>query len=135
MAHQQLDGAQIGTRFQQVHREGVTQRMWRDRFADTGPLSGSLSLLGIGVAPALTALFLYSLFPIVRNTYTGVRDANPGAAEAALACGMSPRQVLAQVRFPLAAPVIFAGIRTAGVLCVGSHQILVSQELTRSPVR
>jgi osmoprotectant transport system permease protein len=79
-----------------------------------------LPLLGIGVAPAVTALFLYSLFPIVRNTYTGVRDADPGAAAAALALGMSPRQVLVKVRLPLAAPVIFAGIRTAGVLCVGT---------------
>jgi osmoprotectant transport system permease protein len=83
-------------------------------------LAFMIPLFGIGVWPALVALFLYSLFPIVRNTYTGVRDANPAAAEAALALGMTPRQVLAQVRLPLAAPVIFAGIRTAGVLAVGT---------------
>ena len=83
-------------------------------------LAFMIPLLGIGVAPALVALFLYSLFPIVRNTYSGVRDADPGAAAAAHALGMTPRQVLAQVRLPLAAPVIFAGIRTAGVLAVGT---------------
>lgn len=83
-------------------------------------LAFMIPLFGIGVLPALVALFLYSLFPIVRNTYTGVRDANPAAAESALALGMTPRQVLAQVRLPLAAPVIFAGIRTAGVLAVGT---------------
>ncbi|MEO8452038.1 MAG: ABC transporter permease subunit, partial [Gemmatimonadota bacterium] len=83
-------------------------------------LAFMIPLFGIGVLPALVALFLYSLFPIVRNTYTGVRDANPAAAAAALALGMTPRQVLGLVRLPLAAPVIFAGIRTAGVLAVGT---------------
>jgi osmoprotectant transport system permease protein len=83
-------------------------------------LAFMIPLLGIGVMPALVALFLYSLYPIVRNTYSGVRDADPGAAGAALALGMTPGQVLAQVRLPLAAPVIFAGIRTSGVLAVGT---------------
>jgi osmoprotectant transport system permease protein len=83
-------------------------------------LAFMIPLFGIGVVPALVALFLYSLFPIVRNTYSGVRDADPGAAAAALALGMTPAQVLLQVRLPLAAPVIFAGIRTAGVLAVGT---------------
>ena len=83
-------------------------------------LAFMIPFLGIGVTPALVALFLYSLFPIVRNTYSGVRDADPGAASAALALGMTPGQVLLEVRLPLAAPVIFAGIRTAGVLAVGT---------------
>jgi osmoprotectant transport system permease protein len=83
-------------------------------------LAFMIPLLGIGVVPALVALFLYSLFPIVRNTYSGVRDADPAAASAAFALGMTPVQVLMQVRLPLAAPVIFAGIRTAGVLAVGT---------------
>jgi osmoprotectant transport system permease protein len=51
-----------------------------------------------------SALWLYSLYPILRNTYSGVRDASPDATEAALALGMSPRQVLRYVRLPLAAP-------------------------------
>jgi osmoprotectant transport system permease protein len=83
-------------------------------------LAFMIPLLGIGVVPAVTALFLYSLFPIVRNTYTGVRDADPVAVEAARALGMTRRQVLAQVRLPLAAPIILAGIRTAAVINVGT---------------
>jgi len=76
--------------------------------------------LGIGIVPALVALWLYSLFPMVRNTYTGVRDADPRAVEAATALGMTPGQVLRLVRLPLAAPVLLAGIRTAAVITVGT---------------
>jgi len=66
------------------------------------------------------ALFLYSLYPILRNTYTGVRDAAPDAVGAARALGMTPRQILRYVRLPLAAPLIMAGIRTAAVIDVGT---------------
>jgi osmoprotectant transport system permease protein len=83
-------------------------------------LAFMIPLLGVGVVPALVALFLYSLYPILRNTYTGVRAAEPAAVNASLALGMTPRQVLLQVRMPLAAPVILAGIRTAAVLAVGT---------------
>jgi osmoprotectant transport system permease protein len=79
-----------------------------------------IPLLGIGVVPALVALFLYSLYPILRNTYTGVRHAAPDAVGAALALGMTPRQILRHVRLPLAAPLIMAGIRTAAVINVGT---------------
>jgi osmoprotectant transport system permease protein len=77
-------------------------------------------LLGIGVWPALVALWLYSLYPIVRNTYSGVRDADPQAVSAAIALGMTPGQVLRDVRFPLAAPALMSGIRTAAVIGVGT---------------
>ena len=83
-------------------------------------LAFMLPVLGIGVPPALVALFLYSLLPILRNTYTGVRDAAPDAVEAATALGMTASQVLREVRLPLAAPVIMAGIRTAAVINVGT---------------
>ncbi|HVG44501.1 MAG TPA: ABC transporter permease, partial [Longimicrobium sp.] len=83
-------------------------------------LAFMIPLLGIGVAPALVALWLYSLYPILRNTYSGVRDADPSATEAARALGMSPRQVLRYVRLPLAAPSIMTGIRTAAVIAVGT---------------
>ena len=83
-------------------------------------LAFMVPLLGIGVVPALVALFLYSLYPILRNTYSGVRDAAPEAVGAAWALGMTPRQVLRYVRLPLAAPVIMAGIRTAAVINVGT---------------
>ena len=83
-------------------------------------LAFMIPLLGIGMVPALVALFLYSLYPIVRNTYTGVRDAGPDACEAARALGMSPGQVLRHVRLPLAAPAIMAGVRTSAVIAVGT---------------
>lgn len=83
-------------------------------------LAFMIPLLGIGVVPAIVALFLYSLFPILRNTYTGVRDADPVAVGAAGALGMTPLQVLRHVRLPLAAPVIMAGVRTAAVINVGT---------------
>jgi osmoprotectant transport system permease protein len=83
-------------------------------------LAFMIPLLGIGVVPALVALFLYSLYPILRNTYTGVRGAAPEAVGAALALGMTPGQILRYVRLPLAAPVIMAGIRTAAVIDVGT---------------
>jgi osmoprotectant transport system permease protein len=83
-------------------------------------LAFMIPLLGIGVVPALVALFLYSLYPILRNTYTGVRDAAPAAVNAAGALGMTPGQILRYVRLPLAAPVIMAGIRTAAVINVGT---------------
>ncbi|MDB4875854.1 MAG: hypothetical protein JWM41_2300 [Gemmatimonadetes bacterium] len=83
-------------------------------------LAFMIPLLGIGVVPALVALVLYSLYPIVRNTYTGVRDADPAAVAAARALGMTDAQILGHVRLPLAAPVIMAGIRTAAVIDVGT---------------
>lgn len=83
-------------------------------------LAFMIPLLGIGVIPALVALVLYSLYPIVRNTYTGVRDADPAAVSAARALGMTDRQILRNVRLPLATPVIMAGIRTAAVIDVGT---------------
>jgi len=83
-------------------------------------LAFMIPLLGIGIVPALVALFLYSLYPIVRNTYSGVRDADPVAVSAAHALGMTPAQVLRDVRLPLAAPTIMAGVRTAAVINVGT---------------
>ena len=83
-------------------------------------LAFMIPLLGIGLAPALVALALYSLYPIVRNTFTGVRDADSSAVDAARALGMTDVQILREVRLPLAAPVIMAGIRTAAVIDVGT---------------
>jgi osmoprotectant transport system permease protein len=83
-------------------------------------LAFMIPLLGIGVIPALVALFLYSLFPILRNTFSGVRDADADAVDAARALGMTEAQILLQVRLPLAAPMIMAGIRTSAVINVGT---------------
>jgi osmoprotectant transport system permease protein len=83
-------------------------------------LAFMIPLLGVGVLPALVALWLYALYPIARGTYTGVRDADPEAVAAAEALGTTPVQRLMWVRLPLAAPVIMAGIRTAAVITVGA---------------
>lgn len=79
-----------------------------------------IPVLGIGTVPAVVALFLYSLYPIVRNTFTGVRGADVGAVAAAHALGMTQGQVLRFVRLPLASPIIVAGLRTAAVVNVGT---------------
>lgn len=78
-----------------------------------------LPVLGIGVVPAIVALFLYALLPIVQNTFTGIDGVNPTVKEAAKGLGMPDGQVLFKIELPLAVPVIFAGIRTATVTTVG----------------
>ena len=78
-----------------------------------------IPVLGIGPGPAIFALFLYSLLPIVRNTYTGVRGVDAAVVEAARGLGLTDGQVLRRVELPLALPVLFAGIRTATVINVG----------------
>jgi len=83
-------------------------------------LAFMIPLFGIGRVPALLALWIYSIFPILRNTYTGLRDASPEAVGAASALGMTAGQVLRHVRLPLAVPVILAGVRTSAVLTVGT---------------
>ncbi|MDB5015922.1 MAG: transporter permease [Mucilaginibacter sp.] len=78
-----------------------------------------IPVLGIGAKPAIAALLLYALLPIIRNTYTGIIGVDAAVKEAAVAMGMSKWQVLVKVELPLAMPVIFAGIRTATVITVG----------------
>ncbi len=83
-------------------------------------LAFMIPLFGIGITPALVALWLYALYPIARNTFTGVRDADSASVEAAEALGATPWQRLLSVRLPLAAPVIMAGVRTSAVITVGA---------------
>jgi osmoprotectant transport system permease protein len=83
-------------------------------------LAFMIPLLGVGLLPALVALWLYALYPIARGTYSGVRDADPDAVAAAEALGTTPVQRLMWVRLPLAAPVIMSGLRTAAVITVGA---------------
>ncbi|QJD79286.1 ABC transporter permease/substrate-binding protein [Spirosoma rhododendri] len=78
-----------------------------------------IPLLGIGVGPALVALFLYALLPIIRNTYVGITEVSPSVKDAARGLGMTENQILSKVELPLALPVLFAGIRTATVINVG----------------
>ncbi|WP_261511965.1 ABC transporter permease/substrate-binding protein [Chryseobacterium paludis] len=74
---------------------------------------------GIGATPAIVALLIYALLPIIRNTYTGITGVDPAVIEAAKAMGMNRKQLLFKVELPLAMPVIIAGIRTAAVINVG----------------
>jgi len=74
---------------------------------------------GIGSKPAVIALALYSVLPVLRNTIVGLQQVAPATVEAARGMGMTGRQILLRVRLPLAMPVILAGIRTATVLIVG----------------
>ncbi|MEO6905652.1 MAG: ABC transporter permease/substrate-binding protein [Ginsengibacter sp.] len=78
-----------------------------------------IPLLGIGAVPAIVALFLYALLPIVRNTFTGITGVDATVIESAKGMGMSSGQVLMKVELPLSMPVILAGIRTATVINVG----------------
>ncbi|WP_440603736.1 ABC transporter permease/substrate-binding protein [Bacillus sp. GB_SG_008] len=79
-----------------------------------------IPLFGIGKVPAIIALAIYALLPILRNTYTGIRKLDPSLIEAARAMGMNGWRRLWKVEIPLAWPFIMAGIRTAMVLIVGT---------------
>ncbi|MPV55151.1 choline ABC transporter permease [Burkholderia sp. HI2761] len=74
---------------------------------------------GIGAAPAITAVFLYSLLPIMRNTYLALHNVDAGIREAGTGIGMTSWQRLRLVELPLAVPVILAGVRTAVVMNIG----------------
>jgi osmoprotectant transport system permease protein len=91
-------------------------------FSLPGSLSAPLSNLGvrgIGTAPALIALTLYAFLPIVRNTYTGLKEVPRAAVEAGRGMGMSGGQILRRVELPLALPLIIEGVRASAVLTVG----------------
>lgn len=78
-----------------------------------------IPFMGIGVKPAILALFLYSLLAIVKNTVTGINQVNPSVVEAGLGMGMKDIQILLKIELPLSIPVILAGIRIATVTCIG----------------
>ncbi|WML44269.1 osmoprotectant update ABC transporter permease/substrate-binding subunit OpuFB [Neobacillus sp. PS3-40] len=79
-----------------------------------------IPIFGIGKIPAIIALVIYALLPILRNTYTGIKEVDPSLIEAAMAMGMNNSKRLVKVELPLAMPVIMAGIRTAMVLIVAT---------------
>ena len=74
---------------------------------------------GIGAKTAIIALTLYSLLPIIRNTYTGIISVDPAIREAGRGMGMTDKQLLLQVEIPLALGVILAGVRVATVIAIG----------------
>ena len=107
----------------------VTARRIALRFVDVVQTIPSLALFGflipvpfiggIGARTAIVALILYSLLPIVRNTFTGIRGVDPVVHDAGVALGLTPRQLLIDVELPLALPTIIAGIRIATVTAIG----------------
>lgn len=83
------------------------------------PLAADLGIRGIGAAPALLALFLYSLLPVVANTVIGLGQVSGAAVDAARGMGMTDRQLLTRIELPLALPVILTGIRIVLVQNIG----------------
>lgn len=79
-----------------------------------------MGILGLGATTAIFALWLYALLPIIRNTATGIEGVSPDIIEAAAGMGMTKFQILFEVELPLAFPVMFAGMRTAAVINVGT---------------
>jgi osmoprotectant transport system permease protein len=84
-----------------------------------------IPLVGIGNLPAMIALFMYAILPILRNTVTGLDSVSPAVVESAKGMGMNSVQQLVRVRMPLAWPVIMAGVRVASLLVVGIAAIAV----------
>jgi osmoprotectant transport system permease protein len=87
--------------------------------ARMSPTASALGIAGIGMAPALVALFLYSLLPIVANTVAGLRGVSATTVEAALGMGLTPWQILWRIEWPLALPTLLAGIRIVLVQNIG----------------
>lgn len=77
-----------------------------------------IPFLGVGKPPAIVALFIYSLLPILRNTYIGITSVSPNVIDSAKGMGMTESQLTWKVKIPLAAPVIMSGVRLAGVYVI-----------------
>lgn len=82
-------------------------------------LGFAIPFLGIGTLPAVVMVILYSLLPIIKNTYTGIQNINPLTLEAARGIGLTKLQILRKIQIPLALPVIMAGVRISAVTAVG----------------
>jgi osmoprotectant transport system permease protein len=88
-------------------------------------LAAALPILGIGLWPSVVALVVLALPPILLNTYVGLREVDSDILEAATGVGMTRGQILRCIRIPLAAPAIFAGMRTAAIQVI-SGAVLAS---------
>lgn len=76
-------------------------------------------VFGLGFNTVVIGLFLYSLLPVIRNTFVGLTQVDPAITEAGRGVGMNPLQLLVLVQFPLALPFVFTGIRVAAVIAIG----------------
>jgi osmoprotectant transport system permease protein len=83
-----------------------------------------IPVMGIGFKPAIMALLLYALLPLVRNTYIGIREVDPSLIEACRGMGLTDLQILKKVELPLALPTIMAGVRTSMVILVGTATLV-----------
>ncbi|UOQ95334.1 ABC transporter permease [Halobacillus shinanisalinarum] len=88
-------------------------------FPSLAILAFFIPILGVGKVPAIAALFFYSMLPMLRNTYIGVKDVNKSLLEAGRGMGMSGLQRIRDVELPLAVPVIMAGVRVSTVYLIG----------------
>ena len=120
-----------------LHTTGLTPPSWRTRFragsreavllvASAALTVPSLALfgllqpaLGIGLAPSLTAVTIYALYPVLRNAVAGLASVDPAVLDAAQGMGMGPARRMARIQLPLAWPVILSGIRVATLITIG----------------
>ncbi|NCD06283.1 MAG: ABC transporter permease [Spirochaetia bacterium] len=79
----------------------------------------AMPIFGIGSKPAIFALFLYALLPIIKNTLIGIKNVDPAIIKAATGMGMTKTQIMFKVEIPLAISVIMGGVRIAAVTCIG----------------
>ena len=87
------------------------------------PVLREFGIRGVGATPAIIALIIYSLLPIVRNTFVSLRQVDPSVIDAGLGMGMSRPQIFRRLEVPLAAPLVLEGVRTASVQAVGNTAI------------
>src|SRR5699024_6615404 len=111
------------TRYQRISEPIIGLTAILQTIPSLAVLAFLIPLFGIGTLPAIVALTAYGLLPILRNTYTGIKEVDPALKEAATGMGMNSFKRLTKLELPIAMPVIMAGIRTSMVLIVGTTTI------------
>lgn len=106
------------SRFEKVSRYAIGFVSILQTIPSLALLALMIPFLGVGKPPAIIALFIYSLLPILRNTYIGITGVNPNVIDSAKGMGMTESQLTWKVKLPLAAPVIMSGVRLAGVYVI-----------------
>lgn len=106
------------TRFPKVAKIIIAIASMLQTIPSLALLALMIPLFGIGKVPAIVALFIYSLLPILRNTYIGMNNVNPILKDCAKGMGMKPIQSIFQVELPLATPIIMAGIRLSTIYVI-----------------